>query len=93
MSKLAEIKQEDLSWSEVATKSGGRSKPRQSRSVETRGVRICLIHLPSGLETKGEVPPGHYTKKQMRTEATKVKAGMMAELSMLLGKRPRSKTR
>ena len=48
--------------------SGGRSKPlgRSSRKQELRSELIRLRHLPSGREGVVEIPPGHYSKREMQ---------------------------
>jgi hypothetical protein len=43
----------------------GRTKLRQSRALDTRSLRLKLTHMPSGIMVKGEIPDGHYAKKEM----------------------------
>ena len=57
----------DVSWFEVATMRGGRSKARQPRSLDRRSLTITGRHLPTGIAVQGAIPEGHYTRTQMRT--------------------------
>ena len=55
--------------------SGGRKKSltKNSRSQDTRAMTVMLKYLPTGEEGTVEIPPGHYTKKEMQRlrEATR----------------------
>jgi hypothetical protein len=57
----------EVSWFEVATMKGGRSKARQPRSLDRRSLTITGRHLPTGIAVQGAIPEGHYTRNQMRT--------------------------
>lgn len=54
---------------------GGRTKPltKSSRSQDVRSATVMLRYIPTGEEGQIEIPPGHYTKKEMQRlrEATK----------------------
>jgi len=58
------------------TSKGGRRKPltKSSRREELRSEVVRLRHVPSGKEGVIEIPPGHYSKREMqllREEAKK----------------------
>ncbi len=59
----------------TGSNSGGRSKPltKSSRAQEIRSETVMLRYIPTGEEGQVEIPPGHYTKKELQRlrEATK----------------------
>ena len=54
---------------------GGRNKPltKSSRAQELRIETVHLRYQPTGEEGRVEIPPGHYTKRELQRlrEATK----------------------
>lgn len=69
MSKPFTLNQNEVNWGWHGTRVGARNKlSRASAAVDTSSWRLCLKHLPTGVEIQGEVPVGHYSNKQMQAE-------------------------
>lgn len=67
--------------------SGKRKKAtRASRVVEKRGMTVTLTHMPTGLEVSGEIPSGHYSRKQMQQEVATMYSRLFVELEKLVAK-------
>ncbi len=71
--KLKTLPLEELAIGFYGSTSGLRKRVnRQSRAVNKRSRRYNVKHIPTGIEVYGEIPEGHYTKKQMKTEERKL---------------------
>jgi hypothetical protein len=66
----------------AGSSTGGRRKPltKSSRRQEVRSERVHLRHVPSGRETHIEIPPGHYSKKDMQRMREEAKRQFAAAL-------------
>jgi hypothetical protein len=42
-----------------------RNSSRKPRIADARSAEINLVHDPTGIEIKGSIPTGHYSKKDM----------------------------
>jgi hypothetical protein len=73
-------------WStSSSTKSG-----QFSRRLKVTSARLTLTHLPTGLEVRGEVPDGHYSKKEMRKLREELYARLFLVLEEKVGKHLRA---
>lgn len=84
-----ELNESDIQASFGSSSSGGRRKARQPRSLDLRSSRVELLHVPSGVKVKGEIPSGHYNRKQMQKLTLELKARLTEELGQLVGKKLR----
>jgi len=55
----------DISYAWGGSASAKHRKKR-NRKCDLRSSRITLVHRPTGVEVSGEVPEGHYSKKEMQ---------------------------
>lgn len=63
-------------------------KTRQfSRKLKITGGSMTLKHAPTGIEVKGEILRGHYSKKEMREKKAALEARLFKELENLVAKR------
>ncbi len=46
--------------------SGGRRKARYSRANQVSSREMILVHRPTGVQVKGEIKAGNYTRSEMR---------------------------
>jgi hypothetical protein len=65
-----------------------RGKPGSPIS-DVRSTILTLIHRPTGLQVKGEVPEGRYTNAQMNAQQDALHRTLMAELTALVAKKLR----
>jgi hypothetical protein len=66
--------------------SGHRNKIRDSRANMISGGEIVLQHRPSGIEVRGSVPAGHYTRKEMRLLHQKLYDELYTALEQVVAK-------
>lgn len=66
--------------------SGHRKKTRDSRANMLSGGEILLQHKPTGIEVRGSLPPGHYTRKEMRRLHQKLYDELYAALEQAVAK-------
>jgi hypothetical protein len=59
---------------------GRRSRASQSRALDVTSSEIRLRHEPTGIEVRGEVPPGHRSRAEMRRQEDAVRTRLYAEL-------------
>lgn len=57
-----------------------RGLTRSSRSEDTRSAIVRLVHRPTGLDAVGEIPAGHYSRDEMRTQRAALTALLWVEL-------------
>ena len=65
---------------------GHRKKTRDSRANMRSGGEIVLQHRPTGIEVRGSLPPGHYTRKEMRLLHQKLYDELYAALEQAVTK-------
>ena len=80
---------DDLDSSEMGTRSGGRNLVRQSRALDTSGTTITVTHRPTGISVQGQVPPGHYSRSELRDERAALKVKLLGELEIKVARRLR----
>jgi hypothetical protein len=81
------LTQADITWGWHGLRTGARKKlSRASAAVDTSSWRLFLKHLPTGIEVQGEVPPGHYSNKQMRDEKDRLWAKLQEQLRLAVAK-------
>jgi hypothetical protein len=56
----------EVSYTGSSTHRGHRKKMRCSRAMMLSGAEIVLQHRPTGVEVRGALPTGHYSRKEMR---------------------------
>ena len=64
--------------------SSGRGRAAQSRALDVTTTTITLLHQPAGLEVSGSVPPGHYTRPEMKKLKDELYARLLGELERLV---------
>ncbi len=50
------------------------------RKLKITGSTVFLTHMPTGIEVEAEVPPGHYSKKEMQQKREALKESLFREL-------------
>lgn len=67
--------------------SGQRSKASSvSRAVSLTGCEITLIHTPTKISVRGNIPVGHYAKKEMVTRQKELAKKLFAQLETEVAK-------
>lgn len=61
-----------------------------SRRLKVTSATLTLVHIPTGLEVKGEVPAGNYSKKEMRRLREELYARLFSVLAQKVGKHLRA---
>ncbi len=56
----------EVTYSGSSAHSGHRKKTRYSRAIMLSGAELVLQHRPTGIEVRGALPAGHYSRKEMR---------------------------
>ena len=76
----------EVDWGTASHVSTLRKKlTRASRAVDKRGTTVTLRHMPTGLEVSGEIPEGHYSRKQMREAQQKIYLQLFSKLEKKVG--------
>ncbi len=70
----------DVDMFEMSGRSGGRRRAAQSRALDVSGSEIRLAHRSTGIEVRGEVPEGHYSRAEMTRLKEDLRARLFAEL-------------
>ena len=82
-----QLPKDEVAWSGFGFASTRRRKrSTASRAVDLRGWEMTLVHLPTGLSVSGEIPKGHYSKKQMQREREDLWARLWPELEDLVAR-------
>jgi len=76
-----------LSLSDVKESGGsscrsGRKKASQTRALDIRDAVLILTHTPSGVTVEGEIPEGHYSKKEMLALKSNLREKLLKELEL-----------
>ena len=71
--------------SSSTTKSG-----QFSRRLKRTSARLQLTHIPTGINVTGEVPEGHYSKKEMRKLKEELYERLFVQLEVKVGKHLRA---
>jgi hypothetical protein len=69
-----------------ASHSGHRKKTHDSRATMLSGAEIILQHAPTGIEVRGALPSGHYSRKEMRLLQQKLYDELYTELEQAVAK-------
>jgi hypothetical protein len=64
----------------------GRKNARQPRHMDVRSVSITLVHRPTKIEVGGQVPEGHYSRKEMISQHKALCSQLFAELETRVAK-------
>lgn len=71
----------DVTWAWSGSRTGRRRRvSRASAAIDTSSWRLTLKHLPTQVEVQGEVPPGHYTNRQMQHEKERLWSALQEQL-------------
>jgi hypothetical protein len=82
---VSKINPQDLAVSRHSSSSG---KPGVfDRRHKVTECRIKVKHRPTGIEVEGDVPPGHYAKKEMQKLRDELEARLKAELLLKVAQR------
>ena len=76
-----ELEQKDVTCGLVGARAGARGKlTRAPASVDLSSSQLVLKHIPTGMEVRGEIPPGHYSNREMRNLKEKLRAELQERL-------------
>ena len=76
-----ELEQKDVTCGLVGARTGSRRKlTRGPASVDLSSSQLVLKHIPTGMEVRGEIPPGHYSNREMRNAQEKLRAELQERL-------------
>ena len=64
----------------------GRKNVKQSRKMDLRSAEINLVHEPTKIEVHGNIPHGHYTKKEMTLLNDSLYNKLFSELEIKVAK-------
>ena len=67
----------DISWGWSGSSSGGSSFARKTKITSRR---LWMVHNPTGIRVDGEVPSGHYSKKEMKQLTEDLKDNLLVKL-------------
>ena len=79
----------EVSYSGMGSCKGGRKKTSQSRALDTRSMKLTVVHIPTNLEVNGEIPNGNYSRKEMRNLEAKLRNELFVELERKVAKKLR----
>ncbi len=85
-----------LAWSDIECGGGGSTSGKTgqfNRKLKTTSYEIFLIHKPTGVRVDGEVPPGNYSKKEMRMKRENLIKALFLTLEVKVAKKLRVKGR
>ncbi len=74
-----------VDWMTASTTKSGQF----SRKMKLTSARLRLTHVSTGINVTGEVPKGHYSKKEMRRLQDELYEKMFAKLETLVRQRLR----
>jgi hypothetical protein len=87
MKKRFELEQKDVTCGWVGTRTGARRKlARAPASVDLSASQLVLKHIPTGVEVGGEIPPGHYSNREMRSVQEKLRAELQERLRVAVAR-------
>lgn len=72
----------DESWN--GSNRGRRGRAGQSRALDITAGTIALRHRPTGLEARGSIPPGHYSRVLMKQLKADLHCRLFADLKRLV---------
>jgi len=79
-----------LDWADIDWGGGGSSSGKSGqfeRKLKTTSCDIFLIHRPTGIRVEGEVPPGNYSKNDMREKRENLKQSLFLKLEKEVAKK------
>jgi hypothetical protein len=74
----------------VVGSSSTTKKGQFSRRLKRTSSRLSLTHIPTGINVTGEVPEGHYSKKEMRQLQSELYEKLFLQLEAKVGKHLRA---
>ena len=87
MNKRFELEQKDVTSGWVGARAGNRRKlGRAPASVDLSSSQLFLKHTPTGVEVRGEIPPGHYSNREMRNLKEKLRAELQERLHVAVAR-------
>lgn len=72
----------DVNWSMSGSSSGGTFE----RKTKITSRSLKLQHVPTKVYVEGEIPPGHYSKKEMQKLTEELKQNLYKELEQQVAK-------
>ena len=63
------------------------------RKVKITSSTVFLIHTPTDTRIEGEVPPGHYSKKEMQKKREELFVDLFPKLEKMVAKKLKIKDR
>ncbi|NQZ01904.1 MAG: hypothetical protein HRT45_14670 [Bdellovibrionales bacterium] len=86
MAKKWKLEPSEVTWGTTGLTSGGRTKARQNRNLDSRGLTLRLTHLPTGIFAEGTIQTGNYSKNQMKQQKEKLHQSLFVELEKKVAK-------
>lgn len=68
---------------------GGNASARVSRAQALTSETVEIIHSKTGISVTGEIPAGHYTKKQMQAAREKCLTALFSDIERRVAKNAR----
>jgi hypothetical protein len=87
--RAAPVREAVAGWmgSTSSTKRSGRVA-RTSRKVAVSGGSLTLRHLPTGITVQGEIPEGHYSRREFAAEQERLRTTLWKELEDRVARDP-----
>ena len=63
------------------------------RKLKTTSSTVFLTHVPTGIKVEGQVPPGNYSKKEMKQKRDALAQLLFQKLEILVAKQLKVKGR
>jgi len=64
--------------------SSGRRRVRDSRRGDTRSMTVRIEHAPTAIVVEGSLPPGHYSRTEMRQLQQSLRARLLEDLERVV---------
>ncbi len=79
-----------LDWADIECGGGSSSSGKSGqfeRKLKITSCEIFLIHKPTGTRVEGEVPPGNYSKKEMKQKRENLQQSLLVKLESEVAKK------
>ena len=86
------LNEADVTWKGGGTSSGRRGR-RDWRAGSITSAHLEFIHNLTGIKVAGEVPPGNYSRNEMRRLKADLSSRLLVELEIKVAKALRIKGR
>lgn len=80
-----QLNPEEVSWGMNSSSSG--KTGQFERKMKTTRCTLFMTHQPTGIRVEGEIPAGHYSKKEMQQKRDALMQTLFQALERLVAKR------